>query len=193
MVQPNIGTISTSISSAIFREFYKKYEKSKYILVNKMKSWEAIKEKVRCPPSPIENASAYQMCILFLRRFSHTSISYIQAFIQDQQKKWACTHRVRGTYWCRNPGKSKKLLVCCSPWGCKESNTAEQLNWTEEVIRLITKGPRSVRQFLRRRSLGPEHTGDFTGVPTPQQMCSTSHISIWSIFKKYSKPSYFCH
>ena len=22
-------------------------------------------------------------------------------------------------------------LVCCSPWGHKESNTAEQLNWTE--------------------------------------------------------------
>ena len=22
-------------------------------------------------------------------------------------------------------------LVCCSPWGCKESDTAERLNWTE--------------------------------------------------------------
>ena len=22
-------------------------------------------------------------------------------------------------------------LVCCSPWGCKESDTTEQLNWTE--------------------------------------------------------------
>ena len=23
-------------------------------------------------------------------------------------------------------------LVCCSPWGCKESDTTEQLNWTEK-------------------------------------------------------------
>ena len=22
-------------------------------------------------------------------------------------------------------------LVCCSPWGCKESNTTEQINWTD--------------------------------------------------------------
>ena len=24
-------------------------------------------------------------------------------------------------------------LVCCSPWGCKELDTTEQLNWTESV------------------------------------------------------------
>ena len=23
------------------------------------------------------------------------------------------------------------ILVCCSPWGCKESDTTEQVNWTE--------------------------------------------------------------
>ena len=25
----------------------------------------------------------------------------------------------------------KRGLACCSPWGCKESDTTEQLNWTE--------------------------------------------------------------
>ena len=25
-------------------------------------------------------------------------------------------------------------LVCCSPWGCKESDTAEWLNWTDIVL-----------------------------------------------------------
>ena len=25
-------------------------------------------------------------------------------------------------------------LVCCSPWGCKESDTTEQLNWTESFL-----------------------------------------------------------
>ena len=29
-------------------------------------------------------------------------------------------------------------LACCSPWGCKESDTTEQLNWTEwESVRFI--------------------------------------------------------
>ena len=26
-------------------------------------------------------------------------------------------------------------LSCCSPWGCKESDTTEQLNWTDSVFR----------------------------------------------------------
>ena len=25
-------------------------------------------------------------------------------------------------------------LVCCSPWGCKESDTSERLNWTELIM-----------------------------------------------------------
>ena len=25
-------------------------------------------------------------------------------------------------------GEGQKTLVCCSPWGCKESDTTEQLN-----------------------------------------------------------------
>ena len=28
-------------------------------------------------------------------------------------------------------GDGQGSLACCSPWGCKESDTAEQLNWTE--------------------------------------------------------------
>jgi len=28
-------------------------------------------------------------------------------------------------------GDRRGGLVCCSPWGCKKSNTTEQLNWTE--------------------------------------------------------------
>ena len=27
-------------------------------------------------------------------------------------------------------GDGERSLVCCSPWGCKESDTTEQLNWT---------------------------------------------------------------
>ena len=30
-------------------------------------------------------------------------------------------------------GNGQGSLVCCSPWGCKESDTTEWLNWTEHV------------------------------------------------------------
>ena len=30
----------------------------------------------------------------------------------------------RGCWWTRS-------LACCSPWGCRESDTTERLNWTE--------------------------------------------------------------
>ena len=29
--------------------------------------------------------------------------------------------------------KFRELLVCCSPWGCKDSDTAERLNWTTKL------------------------------------------------------------
>ena len=31
-------------------------------------------------------------------------------------------------------GDGQGGLVCCSPWGCKESDTTEQLNWTEPMM-----------------------------------------------------------
>ena len=31
-------------------------------------------------------------------------------------------------------GDGQGSLVCCSPWGCKESDTTEQLNW-EDIMR----------------------------------------------------------
>ena len=36
-------------------------------------------------------------------------------------------------------GEGQGTLACCSPWGRKESDTTEQLNWTEltELIALV--------------------------------------------------------
>jgi len=31
-------------------------------------------------------------------------------------------------------GDEQGSLVCCSPWGRKESDTTEQLNWTELLV-----------------------------------------------------------
>ena len=34
-------------------------------------------------------------------------------------------------------GDGQGSLVCCSPWGCQESDTTEQLNWTHKEWALI--------------------------------------------------------
>ena len=41
-------------------------------------------------------------------------------------------HWLNGPEFMLTPGDSEGLgsLVCYSPWGCKESDTTEQLNWT---------------------------------------------------------------
>ena len=41
-------------------------------------------------------------------------------------------HWLNGREFEQTPGigDGQKSLVCCSPWGCKESDTTERLNWT---------------------------------------------------------------
>ena len=51
-----------------------------------------------------------------------------------QRKRW-----LDGIHWLDRQeseqapgvGEGQGSLVCCSPWGCKESDTTEPLNWTE--------------------------------------------------------------
>ena len=44
-----------------------------------------------------------------------------------------CHHQLDGHEFEQAPrvGDGQGSLVCCSPWGHKESDTTEQLNWTE--------------------------------------------------------------
>ena len=50
-------------------------------------------------------------------------------------------HRLDGHEYEQAPGvdDGQGSLACCSPWGCKESDTTEQLNWTERwgIIKII--------------------------------------------------------
>ena len=39
--------------------------------------------------------------------------------------QWTWVWVNSGSWWCT------ESLVCCSPWGCKESDRTERLNWTE--------------------------------------------------------------
>ena len=49
-------------------------------------------------------------------------------------------HRLKGHEFVQVPGdnEGQGSLVCCSPWGCKESDMTEQLNWTELNPLLMT-------------------------------------------------------
>ena len=50
---------------------------------------------------------------------------------EDEKVEWH--HRLDGHEFIQAPGAGdgEGSLVCCSPWGRKESDTTEQLNWTE--------------------------------------------------------------
>ena len=49
----------------------------------------------------------------------------------DEMARWH--HRLDGCEfeWTPGVGDGQGGLVCCDSWGCKESDTTEQLNWTE--------------------------------------------------------------
>ena len=50
---------------------------------------------------------------------------------EDEMVGWH--HRLDGHEfgWTPGVGDGQGSLACCSPWGCKESDTTEKLNWTE--------------------------------------------------------------
>ena len=56
---------------------------------------------------------------------------------EDEMAGWH--HRLNGREfeWTPGVGDGQGGLACCNSWGCKESDTTEQLNWTE--LNLVKK------------------------------------------------------
>ena len=50
---------------------------------------------------------------------------------EDEMAGWHHGLDGRESEWTPGVGDGQGGLVCCDPWGCKESDTTEQLNWTE--------------------------------------------------------------
>ena len=50
---------------------------------------------------------------------------------EDEMLGWHHQLDGHGFGWIPGVGDGQGGLVCCSPWGCKESDTTEWLNWTE--------------------------------------------------------------
>jgi len=55
---------------------------------------------------------------------------------EDEMAGWHHQHDGCGFEWTLGVGDGQGGLVCCHPWGRKESYTTEQLNWTELNITL---------------------------------------------------------
>ena len=57
---------------------------------------------------------------------------------EDETVGWH--HQLNGHEFEQAPrvGDGQGNLACYNPWGCKESDTTEQLNWTELIFIIIT-------------------------------------------------------
>ena len=51
---------------------------------------------------------------------------------EDEMAGWHHQLDGRESQWTPGVGDGQGGLACCDSWGCKESDTTEQLNWTEE-------------------------------------------------------------
>ena len=71
--------------------------------------------------------------------------------IEDEMVAWH--HRLNGHEFEQTPGvgDGQGGLVCCSPWGCKESDMTEWLNWTElnaSQVMLPSKSPKTAERVF---------------------------------------------
>ena len=56
---------------------------------------------------------------------------------EDEMVGWHHWLDEHGFGWTLGVGDWQGGLVCCSPWGCKESDMTERLNWTEKYNKEI--------------------------------------------------------
>ena len=63
---------------------------------------------------------------------------------EDEMVGWH--HRLHGHKFEQGPGvgDGQGSLACCTPWGHRESDTTERLNWTEEVPKWDVKWSNTV-------------------------------------------------
>ena len=81
-------------------------------------------------------------------------------------------------------GDGRESLACCSPWGCKELDTTEWLNWTEPIIREFWAMRISNNNYEQTYwMLGSMQVGaSLMALPTMQE---TQETWIWSLGQEY--------
>ena len=56
---------------------------------------------------------------------------------EDEMPGWHYQVNGDGLGWIPGVGDGQGGLPCCGSWGCKDSDTTEQLNWTELIYSLL--------------------------------------------------------
>ena len=56
---------------------------------------------------------------------------------EDEMVGWHHQHNGHGFGWAPGVGDGQGGLACYGPWGCKESDTTEQLKWTEVFLEFV--------------------------------------------------------
>ena len=84
---------------------------------------------------------------------------------------WHHRHSGHGFEQALGVGDGQGVLACCSPRGCKESDTTEQLNWTECLTSFFCS--QSQNFYLFRGSMQLFSASGWKSVFCPNFSCST--------------------
>ena len=84
-------------------------------------------------------------------------------------------HQLNGIWASLGVVKGQGGLVCCSPWGCKQLNTTERLNWTELDCSLPSS---FVHMIFQARIL--EWFAISFSLPRDQTRVSHRFFTVWS-------------
>ena len=84
---------------------------------------------------------------------------------EDEMVAWH--HRLNGHEFEQAPGAGdgQRSLACYSPWGCKESDINERLNWTARNINYTSSGLALSITGFQQQYLGSDHGLWFPEVP----------------------------
>ena len=93
---------------------------------------------------------------------------------EDEMVGWH--HQLDGHEFEQAPGAGdgQGSLACCSPWGCRESDMTEQLNWTNQ--RNITKYPSQSDTEFNNKGIAQVLLNIFVG-----KYLETSFSHVWKI------------
>ena len=67
---------------------------------------------------------------------------------EDEMAGWHHWLDGREFEWTPGVGDGQEGLACCDSWGCKESDTTEQLNWLTDVIFMCKSLSKNIKPWL---------------------------------------------
>ena len=126
--------------------------------------------------TPILHMYMWIICIWYVYTHTHTHMQEEKGMTEDEMVGWH--HRLNGHEfgWTLGVGDEQGSLVSCGPWGHKESDTAERLNWTD----IYMKSYDQPKQHIKKQ----RHHFAYKGLYSQSYGFSSSHIWVWELDHK---------